>query len=34
MRGQAENGAGLDDYQVRDYRAWYAHFTASILALA
>jgi SRSO17 transposase len=31
---QAKNDAGLDDYQVRDYRAWYAHITLSMLALA
>jgi SRSO17 transposase len=31
---QAKNDAGLDDYQVRSYRAWYAHITLSMLALA
>jgi SRSO17 transposase len=31
---QAKNEAGLDHYQVRDYRAWYAHITLSMLALA
>jgi SRSO17 transposase len=31
---QAKNEAGLDDYQVRSYRAWYAHTTLSMLALA
>ncbi len=31
---QAKNEAGLDDYQVRSYRAWYAHITLSMLALA
>jgi SRSO17 transposase len=31
---QAKNDAGLDHYQVRTYRAWYAHITLSMLALA
>jgi SRSO17 transposase len=31
---QATNEAGLDHYQVRTYRAWYAHITLSMLALA
>ncbi|MDF3313393.1 IS701 family transposase, partial [Rhodococcus sp. T2V] len=31
---QAKNEAGLDQYQVRNYRAWYAHITLSMLALA
>lgn len=31
---QAKNEAGLDEYQVRTYRAWYAHATLSMLALA
>ncbi len=31
---QAKNEAGLDHYQVRDYRAWYAHITLSMLTLA
>ena len=31
---QAKNEAGLDQYQVRAYRAWYAHITLSMLALA
>lgn len=31
---QAKNEAGLDQYQVRTYRAWYAHITLSMLALA
>ena len=26
--------AGLDQYQVRSWRAWYAHITLSMLALA
>lgn len=30
----AKNEAGLDHYQVRSYRAWYAHITLSILAAA
>jgi SRSO17 transposase len=30
----AKNEAGLDHYQVRDYRAWYAHVTLSKLAAA
>ena len=30
----AKNEAGLDHYQVRHYRAWYAHITLSMLALA
>jgi SRSO17 transposase len=30
----AKNEAGLDHYQVRDYRAWYAHITLSMLAAA
>jgi SRSO17 transposase len=31
---QAKNEAGLDHYQVRTWRAWYAHVTLSMLALA
>lgn len=31
---QTKNEAGLDHYQVRTYRAWYAHITLSMLALA
>ena len=31
---QAKGEAGLDHYQVRTWRAWYAHITLSILALA
>ena len=31
---QAKNEAGLDHYQVRRWRAWYAHITLSMLALA
>jgi SRSO17 transposase len=31
---QAKGEAGLDHYQVRDWRAWYAHITLSMLALA
>ena len=31
---QAEGEAGLDQYQVRAWRAWYAHITLSMLALA
>lgn len=31
---QAKQTCGLDDYQVRDYRAWYAHITLSMLAFA
>ena len=30
----AKNDAGLDHYQVRDWRAWYAHITLSMAALA
>jgi SRSO17 transposase len=30
----AKNEAGLDHYQVRTFRAWYAHITLSMLALA
>jgi SRSO17 transposase len=30
----AKNEAGLDQYQVRDYRAWYAHITLAMLAAA
>ena len=29
-----KNEAGLDHYQVRTWRAWYAHITLSMLALA
>ena len=28
----AKNEAGLDHYQVRGYRAWYAHITLAMLA--
>ncbi|UZG60249.1 IS701 family transposase [Rhodococcus opacus] len=31
---QAKNEVGLDQNQVRTYRAWYAHITLSMLALA
>jgi SRSO17 transposase len=31
---QAKNEAGLDHYQVRTWRAWHAHITLSMLALA
>jgi SRSO17 transposase len=31
---QAEGEASLDQYQVRSWRAWYAHITLSMLALA
>jgi SRSO17 transposase len=31
---QAKGEAGLDHYQVRTWRAWYAHITLSMLALA
>jgi SRSO17 transposase len=31
---QAKNEAGLDHYQVRSWRAWYAHITLSMLDLA
>jgi hypothetical protein len=31
---QAKNEAGLDHYQVRGWRAWHAHITLSMLALA
>ena len=31
---QAKGEAGLDHYQVRTWRAWYAHTTLSMLALA
>jgi SRSO17 transposase len=31
---QAKNEAGLDQYQVRSWRAWYAHITLSMAALA
>ena len=31
---QAKNETGLDHYQVRTCRAWYAHVTLSMLALA
>jgi len=31
---QAKNEAGLDHYQIRSWRAWYAHITLSMLALA
>ncbi len=30
----AKNDAGLDHYQVRTWRAWYAHITLAMLALA
>jgi SRSO17 transposase len=30
----AKNEAGLDHYQVRTWRAWYAHITLAMLALA
>jgi hypothetical protein len=32
--GQAKGEAGLDHYQVRTWRAWHAHITLSMLALA
>ena len=31
---QAKNSAGLDEHQVRDWRAWYAHITLSMAAFA
>jgi SRSO17 transposase len=31
---QAKNEAGLDHYQVRSWRAWYAHITLAMLAHA
>jgi SRSO17 transposase len=31
---QAKQETGLDDYQVRTWRGWYAHITLSMLALA
>ena len=31
--GGAKNEAGLDNYQVRLYRAWYRHTTLSMLAM-
>ena len=31
---QGKGEAGLDHYQVRSWRAWYAHITLSMLALA
>jgi SRSO17 transposase len=31
---QAKNEAGLDHYQIRTWRAWYAHITLSVLAHA
>ncbi|GAA3759465.1 hypothetical protein GCM10022225_51130 [Plantactinospora mayteni] len=31
---QAKNEAGLDEYQVRDWRAWYAHITLAMAAYA
>ncbi len=31
---QAKGEAGLDHYQVRKWRAWYAHITLSMLAIA
>ncbi|MEV6602001.1 IS701 family transposase [Actinoplanes sp. NPDC051346] len=31
---QAKNTTGLDEYQVRDWRAWYAHITLSMAAHA
>ncbi len=31
---QAKNTAGLDEYQVRDWRAWHAHITLSMAAQA
>ncbi len=31
---QAKQTCGLDDYQVRSWRAWYAHITLSMLAYA
>ena len=33
-QAQAKGEAGLDHYQVRSWRAWYAHVTLSMLALA
>ncbi len=32
--GVVKGEAGLDHYQVRSWRAWYAHITLSMLALA
>ena len=34
MLPASQNEAGLDHYQVRSWRAWYAHITLSMLALA
>jgi SRSO17 transposase len=31
---QAKGEAGLDQYQVRSWRAWYAHIILSMLVLA
>lgn len=31
---QAKGEAGLDHYEVRTWRAWHAHITLSMLALA
>ncbi len=31
---EARNTAGLDEYQVGDWRAWYAHITLSMSAHA
>ncbi len=31
---QAKGQAGLDEYRVRDWRAWYAHITLSMAAYA
>ena len=33
-RSTLKNETGLDHYQVRTWRAWYAHITLSMLALA
>jgi SRSO17 transposase len=34
MHPAAKGEAGLDHYQVRTWRAWHAHITLSMLALA
>ena len=34
MDGPAKGEAGLDNYQVRKYRAWYQHAVLSMLAHA
>jgi SRSO17 transposase len=34
MLPAGQERAGLDQYQVRSWRAWYVHITLSMLALA